>query len=310
MALRKKAVVDMPEARGHHAAAILGAGLFVHGGQKAEETHALSDWNLFDLELQVWISLEVKQVLPGESLQPLVHARKYHTMTAVVEPALSNGRELTRLVWVSPMKEMIRKPRALEQGLYLFGGIDENNMQTDDLIWVYPDYKLNKKNISNKHGEFKPTGRPEVKFQARIVKPEGRGPVARSQHSATFFKNQLVIFGGRNDAIFPAIKNVALNDLHIYDVDSNRWAAIAMYGDMPGSRWGHKLVANENKIVLFGGMNLGSYCESVIYDIHIGKHALGKLLSVFDNLCVCVIDDSAVYDFLMKPPTGLKPEQQ
>ena len=44
-----------------------------------------------------------------------------------------------------------------------------------------------------------------------------------------------------------------------------------MYGDIPGSRWGHKLVANENKIMLFGGMNLSSYCESVLYDIHIGK---------------------------------------
>ena len=25
--------------------------------------------------------------------------------------------------------------------------------------------------------------------------------------------------------------------------------------------------------MLFGGMNLGSYCESVLYDIHIGKYA-------------------------------------
>ena len=66
--MRKKAVVDMPEARGHHAAAVFGAGLFVHGGQKAEETHSLSDWNLFDFELQVWINIEVKLILPGETV--------------------------------------------------------------------------------------------------------------------------------------------------------------------------------------------------------------------------------------------------
>ena len=77
--------------------------------------------------------------------------------------------------------------------------------------------------------------------------------------------------GGRNDAIFPIIKNVALNDLHIYDVASNRWCTLAMYGDIPSSRWGHRIIANDNKIMLFGGMNLGSYCESVLYDIHIGK---------------------------------------
>lgn len=123
--------------------------------------------------------------------------------------------------------------------------------------------------------------RPEVKLIARRVRPEGRGPIARAQHSATFFKNQLVIFGGRNDAVFPSIKNVALNDLHIYDVAHNRWSALALYGDILGSRWGHRLVANQNKIMLFGGMNLTSYCESVLYDIH--------------------IDDSVVVDYLSKP---------
>ena len=134
--------------------------------------------------------------------------------------------------------------------------------------------------ISNKLGEYKGTCKPELKFLARRVTPEGRGPIARAQHSATFFKNQLVIYGGRNDAIFSAIKNVALNDLHIMDVESNTWCRIAMYGDIPGSRWGHKLVANENKIMLFGGMNLNSYCESVLYDIHIGK----SISSVVNNL--------------------------
>ena len=80
-----------------------------------------------------------------------------------------------------------------------------------------------------------------------------------------------MIFGGRNDEIFTTIKNVALNDLHIYDVASNTWSAVAMYGDIPGSRWGHRLVSNENKVMLFGGMNLSIYCESVFHDIIIGK---------------------------------------
>lgn len=80
-----------------------------------------------------------------------------------------------------------------------------------------------------------------------------------------------MIYGGRNDDVFPVIKTVSLNDLHIYDVAENRWSAIAMYGDIPRSRWGQQLASNEHKIMLFGGMNLSSYCESVIYDIHIGK---------------------------------------
>ena len=83
------------------------------------------------------------------------------------------------------------------------------------------------------------------------------------------------------------IKNVALNDLHVYDVAANKWSTLAIYGDMPASRWGHSLVANQDKIVLFGGMNLNSYCESIIYDIY--------------------IDDSTVLDYLGKP-VNLKKE--
>ena len=51
MALRRKAIVDMPEPRAHHAGAVFGAGLFIHGGQGSESMTPLSDWNLFDFGL-------------------------------------------------------------------------------------------------------------------------------------------------------------------------------------------------------------------------------------------------------------------
>ena len=186
-------------------------------------------------------------------------------------------------MWACTVDELIKRPSVAEQGFFMFGGINEEGHHIDDLFWITPDIKGNSKLIDKTHGEFKSkfNSRPEVKLIARRVRPEGRGPIARAQHSATFFKNQLVIFGGRNDAVFPSIKNVALNDLHIYDVALNRWSALALYGDILGSRWGHRLVANQDKIMLFGGMNLTSYCESVLYDIH--------------------IDDSVVIDYLSKP---------
>ena len=43
-------------------------------------------------------------------------------------------------------------------------------------------------------------------------------------HSASFIKSYLVIFGGRNDRVLAEAGNVALNDLHIYDVSKNMWA--------------------------------------------------------------------------------------
>ena len=125
MALRKKAVVEMPEARAHHAGTIFGAGLIVHGGLSGEGNKTLSDWNLFDFGLQVWINCIVEEVYPDERQEPFVLARKYHSLTSVVEPNLTNGRELTRLMWTCPLQELIRKPSMSEQGMFLFGGINE-----------------------------------------------------------------------------------------------------------------------------------------------------------------------------------------
>ena len=96
MSTRKKAVVDMPQARAHHVAVNFGSGLFVHGGQSGEGNKTLSDWCLFDWGLMIWMNCSVDEVMPDESLQKFEHARKYHTLTPVIEPNLTNGRELTR----------------------------------------------------------------------------------------------------------------------------------------------------------------------------------------------------------------------
>ena len=67
MSLRWKAAVDAPGARAHHVSAVLGCGLFVHGGLSCEGNKTLSDWHLFDLGLQMWIRCSVKEVLYDEN---------------------------------------------------------------------------------------------------------------------------------------------------------------------------------------------------------------------------------------------------
>jgi hypothetical protein len=68
------------------------------------------------------------------------------------------------------------------------------------------------------------------------------------------------------------VGNVALNDLHLLDLRSLQWVTLALFcqeGQIPLSRWGHRLVARENgcgqgagdSLFLFGGCNLKSYCE-------------------------------------------------
>ena len=89
-----------------------------------------------------------------------------------------------------------------------------------------------------------------------------------------------MIFGGRNDQTFKEVQNVALNDLHLYHVLTNTWTAIAIYGELASSRWGARLAASDNKLILFGGMNLNNYCESVLYDIKIDNAAVADYLQV------------------------------
>jgi hypothetical protein len=63
---------------------------------------------------------------------------------------------------------------------------------------------------------------------------------------------------------------VALKDLHLLNLSDYSWTPVAMYGDLPSSRWGHKICAAEhgsNKLLLFGGMDLQSYASSVTHEI-------------------------------------------
>ena len=100
-------------------------------------------------------------------------------------------------------------------------------------------------------------------------------------HSTTVFRdwNQhylLVIYGGRNDQIFARTQNVALNDICLYNVNRQEWQALAMYGDVPCSRWSHCFTMNRGEgagnrdgFLVFGGVNLRNYCRSKVYQFQI-----------------------------------------
>ena len=80
------------------------------------------------------------------------------------------------------------------------------------------------------------------------------------------FRNYLVIFGGRNDHT----EISAYNDLHMLNLQTNNWMTVALFGEeLPRSRFGHSLAATSDKLVLFGGMNIKSYCESMVFEIKI-----------------------------------------
>ena len=52
------------------------------------------------------------------------------------------------------------------------------------------------------------------------------------------------------------------------DIQTHDWMTICIFAEeLPDSRWGHSLCASDEKLLLLGGMNLNTYCESVVFDI-------------------------------------------
>jgi hypothetical protein len=65
---------------------------------------------------------------------------------------------------------------------------------------------------------------------------------------------------------------VALNDICIFNINKNMWEALAIFGQMPCSRWSHTLshVSGETKdsedgFLMFGGASLKSFCRTLIW---------------------------------------------
>jgi hypothetical protein len=132
-------------------------------------------------------------------------------------------------------------------GLFLFGGLNKQEQPCDDLYHITVNMQ-----------------EAECFMCATPVLTSGQGPCPRYKHSAEVFKNYLVIFGGRNDVTEISV----LNDLHLLNLQTNNWMTLALFGqELPRSRFGHSLAATTDKLLLFGGMNLKSYCESEVFEV-------------------------------------------
>ena len=109
---------------------------------------------------------------------------------------------------------------------------------------------------------------------------QGKGPLARYKHTAAIFNNYFIVFGGRNDKMYcDDMKTVGLNDIHLLDLKTSNWVTVAMFGEiLPQSRWGCSLVSSNNKLLLFGGMNLEKICSASIYEVNIDDNEVSTYL--------------------------------
>lgn len=79
-----------------------------------------------------------------------------------------------------------------------------------------------------------------------------KGPVKRSGHTSTTYKNFMVVFAGEG-----VYKNryISLNDLWLFDYTTNLWSQVQNEGlkKVPIERFFHSATIFEEKLVIFGG---------------------------------------------------------
>lgn len=109
---------------------------------------------------------------------------------------------------------------------------------------------------------------------------KGIPPAPRYAHQTCSLQNgkYLVISGGRSNEFYKTLGNIALNDIHLFNTQRFEWETLAMYGQLPLSRWNHSIVnVDDDKLLIFGGLNTTTYMNSSsLLLFKIGDYAVEK----------------------------------
>ena len=75
-----------------------------------------------------------------------------------------------------------------------------------------------------------------------------------------------------------------MNDICLYDICNNKWDTLVTYGFHPHSRWGHTMCSSgKDQLIIFGGVNLDSYCSSGLNLLNTNPKSLKTFLGKFEG---------------------------
>ncbi|KRX10625.1 hypothetical protein PPERSA_05445 [Pseudocohnilembus persalinus] len=153
----------------------------------------------------------------------------YFTMKAIFKSEFTLEKIYTPIQF---KKYSIKQP-VKEEGIYIFGGKNENGKANNYLHII------------------KPGQAPYI--YDRLV-PEGQPPEARYGHSMDYCHslNSLVIYGGCNEDS----SNVYFNDVHILDLQYLLWCKVEVQGPQFSGRAMHCSTLVDDKIFIFGGIQI------------------------------------------------------
>ena len=209
--------------RSHHIAETLGQYMFIYGGGDEKGNVIAEPWAL-DLERMRWETAKFNtEILPKRkfhcSCQVFAPQKKYHSkfnlFKVYSEPGLFNSTKI------------------LVEGIYMFGGVDENLKCSNDVLIIK-------------------RGKPLQLFKA-ITK--GVAPAPRCECTMDFFEklDVVVIYGGRNDN---SKNRPFFNDMFFLDVESLNWINIELnYNENFCPRAKHCSCIVDNELIIFGGAN-------------------------------------------------------
>lgn len=89
--------------------------------------------------------------------------------------------------------------------------------------------------------------------------------------------NIIVIHGGRNDSIKDPVPLGCYNDIHILHPEKLMWLQVTTGGIERTPRFSQSAAVFGTKMVVFGGMNFKSYCESELEINELDPIAVAKL---------------------------------
>lgn len=229
--------------RRYHSACILGKHMVTIGGMN-QKNKVLDDCSVLDLETSKWSSLR----LINDAA-----ALACHTAAAVFEPHI-------RVTGVYDPVLTESSAHLRHRGIYLFGGVNNKGEPNNILRLV----------------------QPATKYLICVQLPvTGKRPEPRYQHSMVFSKhtNTLIVFGGKTGT--PGQSGNVLNDLHVLDLETLIWAEIVVVGQIPEARCAHAMGTLQDKIVLFGGINLTSFCSAETYWLDLVPHVPSNAQHIF-----------------------------
>ena len=234
--------------RSFHIAEILGQFMFIYGGGDENGKIISEPWAL-NLETLRW---EIAKINSDR-----LPKRKFHCSCQVF-PSEKKYNSKFSLFKVHSEPGLLSS-KILVEGIYIFGGIDENLKCSNDILIIK-------------------RGKPLQLYKAII---KGRAPAPRCETTMNFFEklNMLVIYGGKNEN---SKYGPYFNDMYFLDVETFTWIKIELNkNENFYPRGGHCACIVENEIIIFGGKNDKFLLKT---DLLIGNLDIGESTKMFRTI--------------------------